>query len=168
MASFVQDGNNEYKEGSIATASPSPTVHPPSPSPSPLPAVLILGGCGFVGRNLVHHLVTEELAAFIKVADKARPEVTYFHEKYHEAFQSPIVQYEQDDLTKYVAATITATVTVTATATITVTVTVTITATITVTVTVTITVTAVAVTVTATATAPRCFFIIPFPIVYCV
>lgn len=69
---------------------------------STLPAILILGGCGFVGRNLVHYLVTENLASFIKVADKAMPEMSYFHDKFMEAFHSPVVQYEQDDLTKYV------------------------------------------------------------------
>ena len=55
-----------------------------------------------MGRNLVHLLVSQNLVQYIKVADKGIPEMSYFHEKYMEAFQSPLVQYEQDDLTKLV------------------------------------------------------------------
>lgn len=79
-----------------------PTTTTLTPLPSSLPAVLILGGCGCIGRNLVHHLVSGNLAMFIKVADKAMPEMSYFHDMFVESFQSPIVQYEQNDLTKYV------------------------------------------------------------------
>ena len=67
---------------------------------SSLPYFLILGGCGYIGRNLVLHLVSNNLASFIKVADKAMPQMSYFHKKYLEAFNSSIVKYEQDDLTK--------------------------------------------------------------------
>jgi hypothetical protein len=96
MADFL-DNEKEGKSDTTHTEETTPTSTPTKPS---LPAILILGGCGYVGRNLVHYLVTENLASFIKIADKARPEMAYFHEKYVEAFQSPLVQYEQDDLTK--------------------------------------------------------------------
>jgi len=34
------------------------------------PKFLILGGIGFIGRNLVHYLVSNDLASFIRTADK--------------------------------------------------------------------------------------------------
>lgn len=43
-----------------------------------LPAYLVLGGCGMVGRNLVEHLVNNNLARKIRVADKAMPMTSYF------------------------------------------------------------------------------------------
>lgn len=94
MADFIdnKDEREDTSRDNDSTAANS--------SLSLLPAILILGGCGFVGRNLVHLLVTQNLALYIKVIDKGMPEMSYFHEKYMEVFQSPLVQYEQDDLTK--------------------------------------------------------------------
>jgi len=37
------------------------------------PRVLVLGGCGFVGRNLVQFLVEKDLASKIRVVDKMMP-----------------------------------------------------------------------------------------------
>jgi len=37
------------------------------------PRVIVLGGCGFVGRNLVQYLVERDLVSKIRVADKAIP-----------------------------------------------------------------------------------------------
>lgn len=93
MADFIVENN--AKGNSDATGDGVK-----SSSSSTLPAILILGGCGFVGRNLVHLLVTQKLAVYIKVADKAMPEMSYFHSKFMDAFQSPLVKYEQADLTK--------------------------------------------------------------------
>ena len=42
------------------------------------PAVLILGGCGMIGRNLVEHLIANDLVRKIRVADKAMPMTSYF------------------------------------------------------------------------------------------
>ena len=41
------------------------------------PAVLILGGLGMVGRNLVAYLVENRLASTIRVADKQIPDLAY-------------------------------------------------------------------------------------------
>lgn len=71
-----------------------------SSSSSSLPSVLVLGGCGFIGRNLVHHLVSRRLCRCIKVTDKTRPDMSYFHEQFLQSFDSEIVFYEQNDLTK--------------------------------------------------------------------
>jgi nucleoside-diphosphate-sugar epimerase len=69
--------------------------------PNRLPVVLVLGGCGFVGRNLVHFLVQQNLASHIKVADKSMPLMSYFHNQFMSIFDNPIVEYQQADLTKY-------------------------------------------------------------------
>jgi nucleoside-diphosphate-sugar epimerase len=63
-------------------------------------SVLILGGCGFVGRNMVLYLVDNDLASFIKVVDKAMPSMSYFHPQFLSAFNCPTVEYQQADLTK--------------------------------------------------------------------
>ena len=42
------------------------------------PRVLVLGGCGFVGRNLVKHLVDQDLCSAIVVADKTMPMIACF------------------------------------------------------------------------------------------
>ncbi len=65
-----------------------------------LPKVLILGGCGYIGRNLVVHLVTHNLASLVRVADKVLPVMAYFHPEIEAVFQNPIVQTVQADLTQ--------------------------------------------------------------------
>ncbi|XP_049848737.1 uncharacterized protein LOC126316682 [Schistocerca gregaria] len=57
--------------------------------------VLILGGCGFVGRNLVSYLVDNKLCKYIRVIDKTRPSLAYLSERHKKAFESDIVSYEQ-------------------------------------------------------------------------
>eukprot|EP01111_Echinosteliopsis_oligospora_P005390 TRINITY_DN186_c0_g1_i1.p1 TRINITY_DN186_c0_g1~~TRINITY_DN186_c0_g1_i1.p1 ORF type:complete len:387 (-),score=108.16 TRINITY_DN186_c0_g1_i1:139-1239(-) len=39
------------------------------------PRVLILGGCGFIGRNLVKYMVENELASKLRVVDRMLPEM---------------------------------------------------------------------------------------------
>ena len=41
------------------------------------PSALILGGCGFVGRNLVQHLVEKKLCSKIKVVDRTMPAMAF-------------------------------------------------------------------------------------------
>ena len=94
MTEFIKSDQNST---TTSTSTSTPTL---TPTLTPLPAVLILGGCGFIGRNLVHYLVTQQLAIYIKIADKAMPEMSYFHDIFMESFQSPIVEYQQNDLTK--------------------------------------------------------------------
>ncbi|XP_030856404.1 uncharacterized protein LOC587197 [Strongylocentrotus purpuratus] len=52
------------------------------------PRVLVLGGCGFIGRNLVHYLVSKDLAAKIRVADKTPPQMAWMNDKHKEAIES--------------------------------------------------------------------------------
>lgn len=63
------------------------------------PNVLILGGCGFVGRNLVKHLVEGDLCAFIRVADKAMPATANMTPEYEKLYDAPMVEYRQCNLT---------------------------------------------------------------------
>lgn len=64
------------------------------------PRILILGGCGFIGRNLVDFLVRNSLAAKIRVADKTMPVIANMSKAHEEAFNSPLVEFKQSDLTK--------------------------------------------------------------------
>lgn len=64
------------------------------------PSVLILGGCGYIGRNLVQYLLENDLAGFIRVADKILPAMAYLHPDIEPLFESSSVQVVQCDLTK--------------------------------------------------------------------
>jgi nucleoside-diphosphate-sugar epimerase len=50
------------------------------------PNVLVLGGVGFVGRNLVHYLVTNSLADKIVVADKVMPQMAWLNADHQASF----------------------------------------------------------------------------------
>jgi nucleoside-diphosphate-sugar epimerase len=65
------------------------------------PSVLILGGTGFIGRNLVKHLVDNDLTSFIRVADKGLPATSGMHPS-HKAFfdNKEKVQFKQCDLAR--------------------------------------------------------------------
>jgi len=63
--------------------------------------VLILGGTGFIGRNLVKYLVDNRLAKFIAVADKSPPGTSYLSAAHAAAFANKeIVHFQQADLSK--------------------------------------------------------------------
>lgn len=64
------------------------------------PRVLVLGGAGMIGRNLVEFLVDRDLAAAVRVADKTMPEIAYFGERHRAAFADPRVTFVQADLTR--------------------------------------------------------------------
>jgi len=71
------------------------------PKPDGKPNVLILGGCGFIGRNLVKYLVDNKLASTIRVADKSLPATSYLNAAHKAAFaQTNIVEFKQSDLGK--------------------------------------------------------------------
>lgn len=61
--------------------------------------VLILGGIGFIGRNLVEYLVKNDLASFIRVADKVLPSTAFLSADHKKAFEDPRVEYKQSNLT---------------------------------------------------------------------
>eukprot|EP01132_Coremiostelium_polycephalum_P001167 gene1167-1477_t len=63
------------------------------------PNVLILGGVGFVGRNLVQYLVEKNLCQKIRVVDKVLPATAFLGKKHADAFANPVVEYMQGNLT---------------------------------------------------------------------
>jgi hypothetical protein len=64
------------------------------------PNVLVLGGCGYLGRNFVLHLIRNDLVSFVRVVDKIIPVMAYFHKDCDNAFLNPKVQFIQGDLTR--------------------------------------------------------------------
>ncbi|KAG5460781.1 MAG: hypothetical protein BJ554DRAFT_7127, partial [Olpidium bornovanus] len=69
-----------------------------APSGREMAAILILGGVGFIGRNLVCYLVENNLAAKIRVVDKVLPETAYLSKRCQDAFQK--VEFMQGNLVK--------------------------------------------------------------------
>ena len=83
-----------------------PLLSPPQNRPTQLfykmadskPNVLVLGGCGFIGRNLIVHLVTNDLCASITTADKSLPMTSWLTPGQKEAFEK--VKFQQVNLSK--------------------------------------------------------------------
>ncbi|XP_073814274.1 uncharacterized protein isoform X1 [Musca autumnalis] len=57
------------------------------------PTVLLLGGCGFVGRNLLTYLVDNNLTAEIRVVDKTPPQMAWLNAKQSKAFDNEKVEF---------------------------------------------------------------------------
>ncbi|TDH73298.1 hypothetical protein CCR75_007724 [Bremia lactucae] len=64
------------------------------------PRVMVLGGAGMVGRNLVEYLVDRDLVSGIRVVDKTLPEISYFSAAHMKAFADGRVKFVQADLTR--------------------------------------------------------------------
>lgn len=66
------------------------------------PRVLILGGVGFVGRNLVKHLVQNNLVSKIAVADKVLPDTAGLSAEELKLYkdENGIVVYKQANLAR--------------------------------------------------------------------
>eukprot|EP01098_Paradermamoeba_levis_P009561 TRINITY_DN39_c0_g1_i1.p1 TRINITY_DN39_c0_g1~~TRINITY_DN39_c0_g1_i1.p1 ORF type:complete len:407 (+),score=133.60 TRINITY_DN39_c0_g1_i1:127-1221(+) len=62
------------------------------------PRVIVLGGVGFIGRNFVKYLVENNLCSKIRVVDKALPATAYFNKATEAAFNNPIVEFKQGNL----------------------------------------------------------------------
>jgi nucleoside-diphosphate-sugar epimerase len=60
------------------------------------PSVLVLGGCGFIGRNLVTYLVEQSLCSVVRVIDKVLPATAYLTNRQKKAFES--VDFKQGNL----------------------------------------------------------------------
>lgn len=64
-----------------------------------MPNVLILGGVGFIGRNLCAYLLENNLVDAITVADKVLPATAYLNVKHKAAFENPKLTFKQANLT---------------------------------------------------------------------
>ncbi|KAJ1551378.1 hypothetical protein HK405_014631, partial [Cladochytrium tenue] len=65
------------------------------------PKVLVLGGVGFVGRNLVSRLVAPGSGCVferVRVVDKALPATAYLSPAHRAAFEDPRVEFKQANL----------------------------------------------------------------------
>jgi len=62
------------------------------------PKVLILGGVGFIGRNLVKYLVDNNLCSQIRVLDTVLAVTAFMSADHRAAFESPVVQCRQANL----------------------------------------------------------------------
>ncbi|XP_025832413.1 uncharacterized protein PB2B2.11 [Agrilus planipennis] len=59
---------------------------------------LILGGCGFIGRNLLDFLITNNLVQFVRIVDKVPPQVAWLNSRHQELFNNPIVEFKSANL----------------------------------------------------------------------
>ncbi|XP_033226607.1 uncharacterized protein LOC117179076 isoform X2 [Belonocnema kinseyi] len=62
------------------------------------PAVIVLGGCGFIGRNLVEYLVDNELVSFLRVVDKVPPQTAWLNAKHQKIFDHPLLEFRSANL----------------------------------------------------------------------
>ncbi|XP_071439469.1 uncharacterized protein [Hetaerina americana] len=62
------------------------------------PRVLVLGGCGFIGRNLVEFLVDNDLVSSVTVVDKVPPQTAWLNRKHQEIFDSEKVTFKSANL----------------------------------------------------------------------
>ncbi len=82
-----------------ASASPAPAVSEFS-NPSG-PSVLVLGGCGFIARNLVTYLRNHKLVRSIVVADKNLPAISNLHPLHKAAYDDKaFLTFKQADVAK--------------------------------------------------------------------
>ena len=91
MAALAESSVPKQAAGTYAAA---------SSSAGDKPRVLVLGGCGMIGRNLVEYLVANDLCSLVRVADKAMPLVSFFSDAHKAVFKNERVEYVQADLCK--------------------------------------------------------------------
>ncbi|CAG4933552.1 unnamed protein product [Parnassius apollo] len=60
--------------------------------------VVVLGGCGFIGRNLVDYLITNDLVSELRVVDKTPPQLAFLNPAHTKAFEDPRVEYKSANL----------------------------------------------------------------------
>jgi nucleoside-diphosphate-sugar epimerase len=64
------------------------------------PRVLVLGGTGFIGRNLVQYLADKDLCSKIRVADKVLPALANLSKHQQSIFTSNKVEFKQVNLSR--------------------------------------------------------------------
>ncbi|XP_076629383.1 uncharacterized protein LOC143345809 [Colletes latitarsis] len=62
------------------------------------PKVIILGGCGFIGRNLVEYLLDNDLVSFVRVVDKVPPQTAWLNAKHQQMFEHPLLEFKSANL----------------------------------------------------------------------
>ncbi|XP_024942057.1 uncharacterized protein LOC107269052 isoform X2 [Cephus cinctus] len=62
------------------------------------PGVIVLGGCGFIGRNLVQYLLENELVSTVRVVDKVPPQTAWLNAKHQQIFEHPLLEFRSANL----------------------------------------------------------------------
>ncbi|KAF3428246.1 hypothetical protein E2986_07938 [Frieseomelitta varia] len=62
------------------------------------PSIIILGGCGFIGRNLVEYLLDNDLVSFVRVVDKVPPQTAWLNTKHQQLFKHPLLEFKSANL----------------------------------------------------------------------
>ncbi|KAK4313907.1 hypothetical protein Pmani_014770 [Petrolisthes manimaculis] len=62
------------------------------------PKVLVLGGCGFLGRHIVCELVAKDVASAVCVVDKVPPQIAWLNEKQTKVFNDDVVTFRSANL----------------------------------------------------------------------
>lgn len=57
----------------------------PTEQPAEKPSVLIIGGLGYIGRNLALHIHKNELASEVRLVDKVLPQLAWLAPEFAEA-----------------------------------------------------------------------------------
>ncbi|CAF4817320.1 unnamed protein product [Pieris macdunnoughi] len=59
---------------------------------------VVLGGCGFIGRNLVEYLINNDLVTVLRVVDKTPPQLAFLNPSHTKCFEDPRVEYKSANL----------------------------------------------------------------------
>ncbi|XP_068622866.1 uncharacterized protein [Battus philenor] len=62
------------------------------------PRVVVLGGCGFIGRNLVEYLISNDFVSELRVVDKTPPQLAFLNATHTKIFEDPRVEYKSANL----------------------------------------------------------------------
>ncbi|KAH1006004.1 hypothetical protein HUJ04_006890 [Dendroctonus ponderosae] len=60
--------------------------------------VLVLGGCGFIGRHLITYLVNNDIASSITAVDKVPPQIAWMNEYHKRIFEHDLVHFKSANL----------------------------------------------------------------------
>jgi len=88
---FLKNIVNKKKQNNI-------TNHKKKKKKMSKPRVIVLGGCGFIGRNLVQYLVENDLVSKVRVADKMLPALAGLSERQREIYSK--VDFKQVNLSR--------------------------------------------------------------------
>lgn len=61
-------------------------------------SVIVLGGCGFIGRNLVCHLIENDLVSHVRVVDKVPPQTAWLNSLHKKIFDDERVEFRSANL----------------------------------------------------------------------